>query len=112
MKKILIAASAIASALALTAAEYASVSFQTTGPDKYADGETVLDGECYALVWTADGVFEGLNVDEYLVVVDLVHVVVKLTDCRAVRLCGFDQTEVGCCTAHCYTSVSAIRNQK
>lgn len=63
MKKILTAASAIASALALTAAEYASVSFQTTGPDKYADGETVLDGECYALVWTADGVFEGLNVD-------------------------------------------------
>ena len=63
MKKILIAASAIASALALTAAEYASISFQTTGPDKYADGTTVLDGECYALVWTTDGVFEGLNVD-------------------------------------------------
>ena len=64
MKKFVIAASAIASALALTAAEeFASVSFQTTGPDKYADGQTVLDGECYALVWTADGVFEGLNVD-------------------------------------------------
>jgi len=64
MKKLVIAVSAIASAFALTAAEeYASVSFQTTGPDKYADGETVLDGECYALVWTADGVFEGLNVD-------------------------------------------------
>ena len=63
MKKILITASAMVCAFALTAAEYASVSFQTTGPDKYADGETVLDGECYALVWTADGVFEGLNVD-------------------------------------------------
>ena len=63
MKKILIAASAFASALALTAAEYATVSFQTTGPDKYADGTTVLDGECYALVWTTDGVFEGFNVD-------------------------------------------------
>ena len=63
MKKILITASAMVCAFALTAAEYAAVSFQTTGPDKYADGEEVLDGECYALVWTADGVFEGLNVD-------------------------------------------------
>lgn len=64
MKKLLIAASALASALALTAAEYATVSFQTTGPDKYADGTTVLDGECYALVWTAEGcTFGGLNVD-------------------------------------------------
>jgi hypothetical protein len=63
MKKLLIAASALAMAVTLVAEEYASVSFQTTGPDKYADGTTVLDGECYALVWTADGVFEGLNVD-------------------------------------------------
>ena len=63
MKRLLIAASALATAFTLAAEEYASVSFETTGPDKYADGETVLDGECCALVWTADGVFEGLNVD-------------------------------------------------
>ena len=37
------------------------LSFSTPGPDKYADGATVLDGEWYALVWSADGVFEGLT---------------------------------------------------
>ena len=63
MKKLLIAASAMVSALALTAVEYAAVSFETTGPDKYADGTNALEGECYALVWTADGVFEGFKVD-------------------------------------------------
>ena len=36
------------------------VTFSTHGPDCYADGSPVLDGECYALVWSADGVFEGL----------------------------------------------------
>lgn len=37
------------------------VSFSTKGPDRYADGSTVLDGECYALVWSKDGVFDGFN---------------------------------------------------
>ena len=37
------------------------VSFCTKGPDRYADGSTVLDGECYALVWSKDGVFEGFT---------------------------------------------------
>lgn len=31
------------------------ITFSTVGPDKYADGTTVLDGECYALVWTPAG---------------------------------------------------------
>lgn len=62
MKKLLIAGFAAASALALGAAEYCSISFSTVGPDKYADGETVLDGECYALV-AAVGGFDGFNVD-------------------------------------------------
>lgn len=62
MKKLLIAGFAAASALALGAAEYVSVSFSTVGPDKYADGETVLDGECYALV-ASTGAFGGFNVD-------------------------------------------------
>lgn len=40
----------------------ALLSFSTKGPDKYADGTTVLDGECYALVWTKDGAeFAGLD---------------------------------------------------
>ena len=38
-----------------------TVAFSTRGPDCYADGTTVMDGECYALVWSADGVFEGVS---------------------------------------------------
>ncbi|MBQ3806632.1 MAG: hypothetical protein II840_01610 [Kiritimatiellae bacterium] len=30
------------------------VSFSSPGPDTYADGNTVVDGECYALVWTGN----------------------------------------------------------
>ena len=33
----------------------------TAGPDTYKGGETVLDGECYALVWSSDGVFDGFT---------------------------------------------------
>ena len=41
------------------------ITFSTSGeePDRYADGEIVMDGECYALVWSSDGVFEGLRAD-------------------------------------------------
>ncbi len=39
----------------------ALLSFSTKGPDLYADGSVVVDGESYALVWTEDGNFEGLN---------------------------------------------------
>jgi len=38
------------------------VSFSTT-EDRYADGTSVKDGEWYALCWSTDGVFEGLNLD-------------------------------------------------
>ena len=46
-------------------ADDALITFSTTGaePDRYADGEIVMDGECYALVWSADGLFDGLNAD-------------------------------------------------
>ena len=30
------------------------VTFSTKGPDKYADGKVVMDGECYALCWSKD----------------------------------------------------------
>ena len=44
------------------------VTFSTQGPDKYADGSTVLDGECYALVWTPNGsTFGGFKADGTLV---------------------------------------------
>lgn len=39
------------------------VSFSTVGPDTYADKTPVLDGEWYALVWSKDGVFEGVGID-------------------------------------------------
>ena len=38
--------------------------FSTPGPDRYADGSLVLDGECYALVWSPKGTaFSGFNAD-------------------------------------------------
>ena len=43
--------------------EDSAIVFSTVGPDRYADGSTVLDGESYALVWTRDGVFEGFSAD-------------------------------------------------
>ena len=39
---------------AFGAANDARISFSTKGPDTYADGTTVLDGECYALCWSKD----------------------------------------------------------
>ena len=49
----LFAATALCGA-ALAAQNDALVSFSTKGPDKYADGAPVLDGECYALCWSKD----------------------------------------------------------
>ena len=38
--------------------------FSTPGPDRYADGTIVRDGECYALVWSPAGTaFAGFNAD-------------------------------------------------
>lgn len=56
---------AFAVGAAFAGADDALVTFSTSGaePDRYADGEIVMDGECYALVWSKDGVFEGLNAD-------------------------------------------------
>lgn len=49
-------------------AEDTLLTFGTTGPDCYSDGSTVLDGECYALVWTKEGSsFGGFNSDGSLV---------------------------------------------
>lgn len=54
MNKILAAVFALASAAVFAGANDLLIVFSTPGPDKYADGTTVLDGESYALVWTAD----------------------------------------------------------
>ena len=64
MKKLLTMVGAVGMAFAATAAiDDALLSFSTVGPDKYADGTDVLPGECYALVWSADGQFEGIKAD-------------------------------------------------
>ena len=40
------------------------LTFSTPGPDKYADGSAVLNGESYAVVWTKDGAtFGGLTAE-------------------------------------------------
>ena len=66
MKKlsILVAAAAMsASVFADVTPTPSRVMFSSEGPDKYADGTTVLDGEVYALVWTPNAAFGGLNAD-------------------------------------------------
>lgn len=64
MKKSLFVALTLVSAFAFGEVDDTVITFSTPGPDKYADGSTVLDGECYALVWTKDGAtFGGLTAD-------------------------------------------------
>lgn len=52
--------------------------YHSTGTDKYADGSTVLDGECYALIWMSEGSdFKGFYYDGSLVDAknnDLIHI--------------------------------------
>lgn len=52
--KMLMAGLVLAFAGMATAAMDTVLTFSTVGPDRYADGTDVVDGECYALVWTAD----------------------------------------------------------
>lgn len=63
MKKLIIAALALASASAFAAQNDVLLTFSTKGPDKYANGDPVADGECYCVVWTKQGSFEGFNAD-------------------------------------------------
>ena len=64
MKKLMTVIGAAGLAFTATAGvDDALLSFSTVGPDKYADGSDVLPGECYALVWSADGQFDGIKAD-------------------------------------------------
>ena len=52
------------SATAFAGKDNVVITFSTPGPDKYADGSPVEDGEIYALVWTPDDeTFEGIGAD-------------------------------------------------
>ena len=67
MKKIISIALGFAVGVVLAAEQAATqpevqvVKFSTQGQDLYADKSPVLDGECYALVWSEDGQFEGID---------------------------------------------------
>ena len=64
MKKAMFLITGLLATAAFAGMNNVVVTFSTQGPDKYADGSTVLDGECYALVWTPDGAeFAGINAD-------------------------------------------------
>lgn len=55
MKKLVtLAFATIAAGATFAAANDLLITFSTLGPDKYADGTTVLDGERYALCWSED----------------------------------------------------------
>jgi len=62
MKKIALFCAAAAMTASVFAGDGYKFSFSSTG-DTYADGTPVLNGEVYALVWTATGAFAGFNAD-------------------------------------------------
>ncbi len=68
-KRVLLVAAMLLATACFGGADDALITFSTNGaePDRYADGQVVLDGECYALVWSKDGVFDGINADGTLV---------------------------------------------
>jgi len=64
MKKIMFALGVIGlSVAALAAVNDSLLMFSTPGPDKYADGSAVLDGECYALCYVTDAAAFAIKAD-------------------------------------------------
>ena len=65
MKKIvsMVAGLAATAAFAVEMPQVQTLSYSVQGSEKYADGSELSNGECYALVWSEDGVFEGINGD-------------------------------------------------
>lgn len=52
---------AAAAAFAIPMPEVQVLSFSVQGSETYADGSALADGECYALVWSEDGQFAGID---------------------------------------------------
>ena len=67
MKKLLAGIVAMAGVAAFADAANTFVYFSSQGPDTYADGTDVIQGERYALVWSEDGNFDGFTVTGDLV---------------------------------------------
>ena len=58
------ACAVLLSSVAFAGIEDKVIKFSASGIDRYADGSVVVDGECYALVWSPKGsVFAGFNAD-------------------------------------------------
>ena len=62
MKKTIAALVVLVSAAVFAGQNDLLITFSTPGPDKYADGSVVLDGESYALVWTPNAGGDSLTV--------------------------------------------------
>ncbi len=60
-KNMLSMLAAMAATAAFAAANDVLVTFSTPGPDRYADGKPVMDGECYALCWSKN--FDGFAIN-------------------------------------------------
>ena len=54
---------AAAVAFAVPVPQVQVLTFSVTGAETYADGSALAAGECYALVWSEDGQFAGINGD-------------------------------------------------
>ncbi len=67
MKKLLAGIVAMAGVAAFADAANTFVYFSSQGPDTYADGTDVIQGERYALVWYEDDKFDGFTVSGDLV---------------------------------------------
>ena len=68
MKKIALFCAVAGLAFGALADDGLKLKFSSTGPDKYADGTVVMDGEVYALVWVKEGAsFAGIKADGSLV---------------------------------------------
>ena len=64
LKKIASFFSLLMCSVAFASMEDMVLRFSTPGLDRYADGSVVMDGECYALVWSPKGhSFAGFNAD-------------------------------------------------
>ena len=64
MKKIVSLICLLLASVAFPGMDDKVLRFSTPGPDRYADGSIVADGECYALVWSPKGsAFAGFNAD-------------------------------------------------
>ena len=64
MKKLLTGLVLVGALGAFAGVDNVAILFSSKGPDAYADGEPVRDGEVYALVWTPDGAtFGGIDAD-------------------------------------------------